>query len=232
MTKSLPSGEKTNATLQRKPDSAGDGISGGTSKPSSRESSFRFFASCSAYGTPGSVQPPQTPKCLQCRLLDLEEIDLEHQRRVGRDHAAGAAGAVTHRWRNREDSRAAYLHAGHAFIPARNHLARTEREIERLIAVFRTVELLPAFVGPARVVEPTSVMNADQISAAGLSALADLHVLLLQLGNSRIGYRFAFGKIRVNGRAFAAGDCNQQDEQEDSHGLNDTGKIEYDRRGG
>src|SRR5688572_30185050 len=197
MTKSLPSGEKTNATLQRKPDSAGDGISGGTSKPSSRESSFRFFASCSAYGTPGSVQPPQTPKCLQCRLLDLEEIDLEHQRCVGRNHAARAAGAVTHRWRNREDSRAADLHAGHTFIPSGNHLAGAEREVERLIAVFRAVELLPALVGPGGVVEPAGVMHAHDLAAAGLGAATDFHVLFLQLGNTRVGHRFALGKILI-----------------------------------
>src|SRR5687767_5458929 len=154
MTRPFPVGPalKTKATLLRKPTSAGEGSSGGTSKPSSRDRRSRFFASCSAYGTPGSVQPPQTPKCWQCRLLDLEEIDLEHQRRVGRDHAAGAAGAVTHRWRNREDSRAADLHACHAFIPSGNHLARAEREVERLIAVFRAVELLPPLVGVASVV--------------------------------------------------------------------------------
>src|SRR5688572_21674208 len=102
MTKPLPRGPvpNTNATLLRNPASLGEGISGGTSKPSSRDRLFRFFASCSAYGTPGSVQPPQTPKCLQCRLLHLEQIDLEHQRRVGRNDAAGATGAVSHRWRN------------------------------------------------------------------------------------------------------------------------------------
>src|SRR5688572_9833913 len=199
MTRPFPVGPalKTKATLLRKPASAGEGSSGGTSKPSSRDRRCRFFASCSAYGTPGSVQPPQTPKCLQCRLLDLEEIDLEHQRRVGWNHAARSTSAVTHRWRNREDSRAADLHAGHAFIPARNHLARAEREVERLIAVFRAVELLPARVGPARVVEPAGVMNADQISAASLGALADFHVLFLQLGYSRVGHRFALGKIGV-----------------------------------
>lgn len=39
--------------------------------PRSRESSVRFFASCSAYGTLGSVQPPQTPKCLQYKFVSV-----------------------------------------------------------------------------------------------------------------------------------------------------------------
>src|SRR4030095_9408772 len=60
---------KTKATLLRNPDSDGEGMTGGTSMFSSRESSFRFLASCSAYGTPGSVHPPHVPKCLQTITL-------------------------------------------------------------------------------------------------------------------------------------------------------------------
>src|SRR5688572_33072857 len=193
MTRPFPVGPalKTKATLLRKPASAGEGSSGGTSKPSSRDRRCRFFASCSAYGTPGSVQPPQTPKCLQCRLLDLEELDLEHQRGVRRDHAAGAAGAVTHRRRNRQDACAADLHACDAFIPAGDHLLRAQRKVEWLIAVFRAVELVAPLVGTARVVEPAGVVHAHQPAVASLGAAADFHILLLQLRDAGVSHWLA-----------------------------------------
>src|SRR4051794_20285177 len=92
------------------------------------------------------------PHAVDGWLLDVEQFDLELERGVGRDHAAGAAGAVTQVGRNRQGAFAADLHAGYAFVPAFNHLPTTERERKRLIAIPRAVEL-GAVRQPARVVD-------------------------------------------------------------------------------
>ena len=75
------------------------------------------------------------------RLLDLEQLDVEDQRGVRRNHAAGAARAVAQSRRNHERALAAHLHAGNAFVPALDHAARAERERERGVAIARAVEL-------------------------------------------------------------------------------------------
>src|SRR6185312_6664873 len=50
--------------------------------------------------------------------VDLKQLDLEHQRGVRRNRAAGAALAVTQCRGNQQDAFAAHAHAGHAFVPA------------------------------------------------------------------------------------------------------------------
>src|SRR4051794_12955928 len=75
------------------------------------------------------------------RSADAEQLDVEHQRRVRRDHTAGAAAAVAERRRNDERALAADLHAGDPLIPAGDHLAAAEHERERLVAIARAVEL-------------------------------------------------------------------------------------------
>src|SRR5687767_11940550 len=74
------------------------------------------------------------------RLADVEQLDVEDERRVGRNDATGAAGAVPHAWRNRQRALTADLHPGHALIPAGNDLTATEPERERLVAIAGTVE--------------------------------------------------------------------------------------------
>src|SRR5579863_6436724 len=82
---------------------------------------------------------------LRRSALHLEQFDLEEQRRVRRDHAAGAASAVTQRRRNDQRALAADFHRGDALIPTRNHLTLSDRKFERLVAVDRAVELLGRF---------------------------------------------------------------------------------------
>src|SRR6266478_6049722 len=74
--------------------------------------------------------------------LHIQQFDVEHQRRVRRDHTASATGAVTQRGRNDQRALAADFHGGDAFVPARDHLALSDRKFERLITVDRRVEFL------------------------------------------------------------------------------------------
>src|SRR5262249_1834546 len=101
-----------------------------------------------------------SPTCGTCRArrrspperasADGEQLDLEHERRVGRDRAREAPRAVAERRRDGELALAADAHALHALVPARDHLARAEAEAERRVAD-AGVELL-AVGEPARVV--------------------------------------------------------------------------------
>src|SRR5262245_59019520 len=75
-------------------------------------------------------------------LLQVEELHLEQQRRVRRDHPAGAARAVAEVGRDQQRALAADLHAGHALVPALDDLALAEAERERAAAIERAVELL------------------------------------------------------------------------------------------
>src|SRR6266568_8312785 len=82
---------------------------------------------------------------------DGEQLDLEHQRRVGRDSAREAARAVAELGRDGELALAAHLHALHALVPALDDLAGAELELEGIAAILAGVELL-AVGEPARVV--------------------------------------------------------------------------------
>src|SRR5262249_33615528 len=86
--------------------------------------------------------------------VDLQQFDIENQRRVRRDDAAGAARAVAEFGRDHERALAADLHAGDTLVPALDDLAAAEREAEWLAAVERAVELL-AFL--ALIVEPAGI---------------------------------------------------------------------------
>src|SRR5579863_2314435 len=79
---------------------------------------------------------------LRGSALDLKQFDLEEQRCVWRDHAAGATSAVTQRGRNDQRALASDFHRGNAFVPAGDHPALSDRKFERLVAVDRAVELL------------------------------------------------------------------------------------------
>src|SRR5262249_658008 len=113
-------------------------------------------------------------------LSHSEQLDVEHERRMGRDRAAGAARAVAQGGRNHECTRTAYLHAGNALIPTANHHARTELELERLAMIFRTVELLAVFVRGLRVVQPTRVMYRDRAAGFCFGAIPDRNIRDLQ----------------------------------------------------
>src|SRR4029077_18192860 len=109
-------------------------------------------------------------------LFHFEELDVEQQRRIGRNRAAGAALAVSELGRNDERARAADFHPGHALVPAANDLPAPQLERERLAMVLRAVELLAVFIGGLRVVQPPGVVHGDLTAALRLRASADLAV--------------------------------------------------------
>src|SRR5262245_758264 len=84
--------------------------------------------------------------------LHVKQFDVEDQRGVRRDDAAGSAGAVTEFRRDDERALAADLHGGDAFLPTGDDLAPADGKLEWLAAIDRTVELSAlgaAFVEPA-----------------------------------------------------------------------------------
>src|SRR5262245_34814650 len=97
-------------------------------------------------------------------LANLQEFHFEEQRRIGRDHAAGAARAVAELGRDGELALAADLHACDALVPALDHVALAERKHERLAAVLARVELA-AF--RAVVEEPPGVVHGDLAARLG-----------------------------------------------------------------
>src|SRR5437763_1687425 len=89
--------------------------------------------------------------------LDLEQLDLEGQLRVGRDDAGRAARPVGQLGRDGQFADAADLHALHALVPALDDLAGAKREAERPAAILAAVEL-------GAVLEPAGVMDLDGIA--------------------------------------------------------------------
>src|SRR5260370_28199548 len=61
-------------------------------------------------------------------LLHSEQFDIEDQRGVGRNDAAGAAGAIAECGRNNQRPLAADFHVGDAFVPAGNDLMLADRK--------------------------------------------------------------------------------------------------------
>src|SRR5690606_29266138 len=108
-----------------------------------------------------------------------EQLDLELQGRVGRDHATGTARAIAQVRRDDQHAGAADLHPGHALVPALDDHAGTEREDEGLVAILRGIELralLPVLV------EPAGVVHGHVATRRRLGAVADDGVLVLQAG--------------------------------------------------
>src|SRR5204862_6667194 len=83
------------------------------------------------------------------------------------------------RGRNDEDAGAACLHPLHAFVPAADHHAAAELELERIIAVLARVEL-----GALRAVfiEPAGVVDGHGAARFGALAAADDDVVVLEPG--------------------------------------------------
>src|SRR5690349_7053369 len=121
-------------------------------------------------------------------LLHIKQFDFEHERGVWRNHAAGAASAVTQMRRNRQHARAANLHAGHALIPSGNHFARTKIELERLTVILRAVELGAFVIGLVRVVQPAGVMHAHRAARPRFRARARGYFLNLQVLDAAVGH--------------------------------------------
>jgi hypothetical protein len=83
------------------------------------------------------------------------------------------------------DALAADLHALHAFVPAADHVAGAQRELERVVAVLARIELgaLAAVV----VAQPAGVVDGDVLAGFRLGAAAGDGVFVLQAGISGNG---------------------------------------------
>lgn len=68
-------------------------------------------------------------------LLDLQELDFEDERRVGRNHTRVTLGTVGEFRRDSELALPAHAHRSHTFVPTFNHLAAPQHETKRLIAI-------------------------------------------------------------------------------------------------
>src|SRR4029079_6857134 len=111
------------------------------------------------------------------RLLHRQQFDIERQRGVGRNDAAGAACAISQRRRNDQGALAADLHRGDPLIPAGDNLLLPDREFERLVAIDRTVELLALL---AAFIEPAGIVHDADLAGLRRRAVADLAVDDLQ----------------------------------------------------
>src|SRR6476469_4571933 len=111
------------------------------------------------------------------RLLHRQQFDIEHQRGVRGDDAASATRPVTERRRNDQRALAADVHRTDAFVPARNHLALADLELERLVAVDGGIEFLALL---AVLVEPSGIMHDASLAGLRRSTGADLAVDDLQ----------------------------------------------------
>src|SRR5436305_124738 len=85
-------------------------------------------------------------------LLHPQQLHLEDQRRVGRDHAAGAAAAVAEVGGDDEPALAADLHADQPLVPPLDGVAGAEAEGERAVAAAAGVE-------PRAVPKPAGVLD-------------------------------------------------------------------------
>ena len=104
----------------------------------------------------------------ESRLTDAHQVDEEDQRLTRSDDTApGTAVTVGKIGRMISLSPTTDPHTGHTLIPASDNAAGTELELQRLAAVVRGVELLPAAIGHTDVVHP------DSTARAGLGTVTD-----------------------------------------------------------
>lgn len=108
---------------------------------------------------------PATPDVRHECSVDLNELGLEDECRVGGDNAADSAVAIRKMRRNRQLALLADFHAQEALVPALNDLALTNRETERLAAVIAGVKLVA--VG-----EGALVVNLDGVACRERNWLA------------------------------------------------------------
>src|SRR6185312_5640320 len=126
-------------------------------------------------------------------LFHAEQLDVELERGVRGNHAAGTARAVTQRGRNDQGAGAADFHARHAFVPAPNDHAGAQREHERIAAVPAGVELGALH---AVVVEPARVVDGDAVPLGGLGTVAGRGVVVLQAGSTGNHLESLVGTLR------------------------------------
>ncbi len=100
---------------------------------------------------------------------DADELDVEHESRVGRNHTTRSRRPIRLlRW-DHEPSEASHAHAVETLVPALDDLSHAERELE----VLSGVELLPLVVGCIGIVEPTRVADGEGLTGDRLVTSAD-----------------------------------------------------------
>src|SRR3982074_2075312 len=110
---------------------------------------------------------------LRALAFQVEQFDVEDQRRVWRDDAARAARPVAELGRDDQGALAADLHGGDALVPTRDHPLLADGEFERLAAVEGAVELLAL---GAVLIEPAGVVHDANLAGLRRGAGADLAV--------------------------------------------------------
>ena len=140
---------------------------------------------CLSAGVYARAGPPQPVRC-QCSAAHRDQLHLEIQRGVGRNHTTRATLAIGNaRWAG-QLGLAAGLHALHAFGPAGDHAV--QRKLGGLATLVRAVELLAIEQG-------TFVMDLDGIGGLGRLARAFLDRFKHQAagGGDRLGLRQSGG---------------------------------------
>src|SRR4051812_15581949 len=137
-------------------------------------------------GQARAIQPPQgearaaAKRASRAPLTNPDEIDNKHERLIRPDHPAGSALPVAQVRRDRDLAPAADLHPGHALVPAGDHLALAQAELEGAAAVPGRVELA------ARAPRHADVVDLDDLAGDGFVAVADREVLDLELVRRRL----------------------------------------------
>src|SRR5258708_34060283 len=141
--------------------------------------------------------------------LHIEQFDVEDQRGIWRDDAAGPAGPVTEFGRDDERALAADLHGRHTFIPAADDLTPADGELKWLATIERAVEL---FALGAAFVEPAGVVHDADLTGLRCCARAHLGVGDLQARWRSYGGAGGLGHCggRVNDREGAGQCCNDE----------------------
>src|SRR5262252_8018572 len=81
------------------------------------------------------LQPAVLEDAARALSLHVKQLNIEDQRGVRRDDAAGAARAVTEFGRDDERALAADLHGRHTLIPTADDLPPADGKLERLAAI-------------------------------------------------------------------------------------------------
>src|SRR6185295_7285667 len=85
-------------------------------------------------------------------LFDPNQLDVEEERGVRRDHTTRPSRAIAEVRGDHEFSLTAHFHSGNSFIPPLDHLADADLEFERPPPVAARIELLAVLQG-SRVVD-------------------------------------------------------------------------------
>jgi len=104
-------------------------------------------------------------------LFELDELHIEDEGGVGRDHARVATGAIGVVWRAGEGGTFSDAHLGHTFVPSLDDFSLADDKLERLSAVPGGIKLLP--IG-----EGARVVDYNGLSVAGIGGLISLRCRL------------------------------------------------------